>query len=664
MRMAGAVAGACFTCFAALVPVASGAQDDARPIDVLHYDVEVAVLADGLTMNVGIHAQLDGAPDEWQLELAGSMRVSSASAAGRELPFRQEGGRLVLDLSGVPAGASELDVDVAIEGTPFNQFPADRGGYVRTKVDAEIAYIRSQYAWLPRAMDDPATYRTLVDAPRDWIVQTAGRRTGVQDSGERRIWTFEESHPVRQTGLVAGPYRAVEAESAGDLALAALVFPGHEEAGRALLSVARDALARYSERFGDIAGESFSIVEMPSEFGAGSGYGEAGYVLIGSGAFASTEPAPWVRATVAHEAAHLWWGRALEFANFANEALASYATLELVEAVEGADSARSLRAKAVGAVLAAAADGKEVALADIPGFGGGMDPETYRVHAYDKGMMLLAMVESAVGRDALDAALRDFLGEKAGALVGWTDLADALRGAGREARAVVDQWEVPGIPALALDVETKKAGRAWRVTGSLTQEGTQKPFRMVVPIVAVCGEERVEELVTLKGKKASVRFEVPSEPQRVLIDPGYRLLVGRPMPSEEELDAAIKRAHEVVGSPLVTDEERCLATIQLLRGLLETGPGKYEGYCHTGIGRCLFRVGRFDEAKTSLETALRFGAGGPFHRGWVHLRLGNIADLEGRREDALEHYALAQDPGASKAAAAEAKKFAERPYER
>ncbi len=132
----------------------------------------------------------------------------------------------------------------------------------------------------------------------------------------------------------------------------------------------------------------------------------------------------------------------------------------------------------------------------------------------------------------------------------------------------------------------------------------------------------------------------------------------------EDVDAAIERAHEVVGSPNVTDVERCEETIELLRGLLDSGPGKHEGYCHTGIGRCLFRLGRLEEAKASLETALRHGAGGPFHRGWVHLRLGNIADVDGRRKDALDHYEKAQAPGASKAAAADAARFAERPYRR
>ena len=40
----------------------------------------------------------------------------------------------------------------------------------------------------------------------------------------------------------------------------------------------------------------------------------------------------------------------------------------------------------------------------------------------------------------------------------------------------------------------------------------------------------------------------------------------------------------------------------------------------------LIHDGKLDEAELELEAALAAGAGGPFHRSWVQLRLGNIDD--------------------------------------
>jgi hypothetical protein len=76
-----------------------------------------------------------------------------------------------------------------------------------------------------------------------------------------------------------------------------------------------------------------------------------------------------------------------------------------------------------------------------------------------------------------------------------------------------------------------------------------------------------------------------------------------------------------------------------------------------------FRLGHLEEAEKELLEALRLGAGGPFHRGWVHLRLGCVADLRGDRKAALEHYGkVAKADGSSKAAAEKAKSFLDKAY--
>lgn len=86
--------------------------------------------------------------------------------------------------------------------------------------------------------------------------------------------------------------------------------------------------------------------------------------------------------------------------------------------------------------------------------------------------------------------------------------------------------------------------------------------------------------------------------------------------------------------------------------------------CHTGLGRCLFRLGKHGEAEQEFEAALRLGAGGPFHRSWIHLRLGNMADVAGDREKALESYrkAVGQGSNASSEAVRRAQRFTEKPY--
>lgn len=126
---------------------------------------------------------------------------------------------------------------------------------------------------------------------------------------------------------------------------------------------------------------------------------------------------------------------------------------------------------------------------------------------------------------------------------------------------------------------------------------------------------------------------------------------------------AFDEAFAVVNDPGEADTAKLLRAIGLLRGLVAARVR--EGQCRVGIGRCLFRLGRREESRAEFETALALGGFGPFTRSWAWLRLGCIADLDGRRAEAEGHYrdvlglpdAPNLDPQKSRASL-----FLERPY--
>ncbi len=645
--------------------------------DVVRYEIDVSVRPDGLRERVAVHLSPASVPRKLELRLAAAMRVTAVESSGRPLPFDQpsNGSHVIVDTKDVDGPQDvPIVVTLTVEGRPLVRFPKERGGFVRTSVGEKSAYIRSQYPWYPRRADDPATFRVTADVPEAWRVRTAGHgERGDADEG-RVQWRYASDAPTREIGLVAGPYTMVEREAGNEFVLDALVFPGHEDAAQHLLGVAARAFEHYAGRFGVVTHRRFSLVEMPDAFGRGSGYGEDGYVLIGSGAFDAAGDAPWADSLVAHEVAHTWWGREVAFSNFVSESLASYATLGFVAADLGEDVARLERRKAVEAVVEATAADQEIALTDINGFGGGMDPRTYRVHAYEKGMMILSMLEDSIGREALDAELAKLIDERRGELIDYAVVRDALARSGKEAKALLARWEQPGIPELTLDHAVKEGRRKATLTGTLGQRSLNEPGSsnkqrsskktgpLQVTVVAICGEEMVSTVVDLKGKSARFKLDVPAAPDSVVVDPDYRILAQRPRSGSLDPDAVIKEAFGVVNSPGASDRATCEKTIAQLRALLRSGAGKHEGLCHTGIGRCLFRLDRLDEAQVAFASALRLGAGGPFHVAWIHLRLGCIADVQGDRDAALEHYRKASGRRASKSTAAMASRFLERRY--
>ena len=149
------------------------------------------------------------------------------------------------------------------------------------------------------------------------------------------------------------------------------------------------------------------------------------------------------------------------------------------------------------------------------------------------------------------------------------------------------------------------------------------------------------------------------------VDPDFLVLAARGTAGAVDAKKDLEEAGAVANDQTEADPKKLQDAMARLRALLkaEAVSGGEEALCHTFIAHCLFRLGRTEEAADEYGTALRLGAGGPFHRGWVHFRLGNIADLRGKRKDALEHYnAVIESKGSSSTAVGRARKCLEKPY--
>ena len=186
---------------------------------------------------------------------------------------------------------------------------------------------------------------------------------------------------------------------------------------------------------------------------------------------------------------------------------------------------------------------------------------------------------------------------------------------------------------------------------------------MTVELVARSGKDEVRTTVVLTGSKKKFRLTAPFAAEQVLDDPDYHHLEGPPAAAGMDPRQVIEATFKVVNSPKQNDSDLLTKTITTLGKLLAADPGDYEGLCHTGIGRCRFRMGEFEEARSAFEEALRLGAGGPFHRAWIYLRLGNMADVEKNRKAALAHYQRAVSQGRRYHAAKRAASYLNQPYQ-
>lgn len=631
--------------------------EGAETIDVISYTMDVAIHEDGIKETVIIKAKPLKKVKNVELRLAEAMKIQTCLLGDEEVAFSRDGWDCRLDLSKHKLSKDEFSITFELRGRPYVRFSESRGGFTRTNVCSEHAYIRSQYAWYPRKDNDPATFDVSLAARKDWQAHTAGRLQEQSERDDLAVRRFVQENPIRRIGLAAGPYEVVEERTSDGLIIDALVFAGHEEAGRLLIKMAVKAMEFYSSIFGAVHVDRFRLVEMPAAFGKGSGYGETGYVLLGTGAFDDAGESPWVESLVAHEVCHTWWGQQVGFKHFASEALATYGTQRYMEMAHGEEEARKERKRSIRKIVTVANDVGEADLADIRNWGANMDPQVYTVHAYEKGAMILHMLETAMGRDEFDALLQQFFKKHQGKVIDYKTLKKEL--GGKKWKGIFDQWGKPGIPQLTIEHEAARSGSDYRVKGKLLQEGLKKPFKMDVTLRARSGEKVFDHKVNVKKASTAISFKCPFEPKEILIDPNGDIIYCAPVPFDFE---AIKKSiFAVANSPNLRDEAKLTKALSDIDRVLETSP-ESDSVFHTAKGRCLFRLGKFKEAMEEFETALKGGAGGPFHRQWIYLRMGCIADLKKKRKEAKKYYKKAIATNGSDFALGKAERFLEKPY--
>lgn len=599
-------------------------------VDVVSYTIDAVIEDERIVETVEMAVSSRKAVRELELQLASSVELRSCTWDGKDVPFQRSNWDLTLDLRAAGSPQGEFTIRFELDGQPHN---FQRKKFLRTVISPEHAHIRSQYAWYPRRVDDMARYDTRLSVRKDWVARTAGDLQGTEESGDRVVWHYRLEKPTQDIGLAAGPYSSVERSTESGLELNALVFEGHEEGAKILLDVAEQSIGFFTSLFGPMSEGHFTLVEMPPAFGAGSGYGETGYALIGSGAFENAADAPWAKSLIVHEVSHTWWGREVAFSDFGSEMLATYSTMRFNEAFGGADTARDERKKFVKRVGSTAARTGLMSLDAIEGFGGGADPAVYSVCAYDKAALLLHALELERGRGAFDQALGELFETSRDQTLSYAEVKKRLPDS--RSKWVFAQWAKGEIPEVSVESKVTKSGASYSIKGTLLQEGTTKPFRMQITLRATSGDQFVDHVVKVKQAQTTFKFKCDFEPEALLIDPEFHYAIAQA--NDVDIEALTPAIFRVANNPKEADPAALRQTVDDARRVIASGQAD-EAVYHTAIGRCRFRLGEFEEARKEFDLAMKGGAGGPFHRAWIELRRGCMADVEKDRKMAKIQY--------------------------
>jgi ABC-2 type transport system permease protein len=391
-------------------------------------------------------------------------------------------------------------------------------------------------AFLPLG-DQPFTTRIRVNAPDSYRVNATGVMVDEEVTSGRRIAIWESDHPVRIFNVIASRWKVKKGEGAE-----IYYHPKHTYNVDEMLEAMVAARRFYSAWFAPYPWRDLRLSEFPNLALYAQGPPTNITFSEGIGFLTKSEPkanaAFWI---TGHEVAHQWWANMLMPGRGpGNEILAEgmshYSTILLTEEVKGLEQRFAFCRQIEDSYGNNRRVDSERSLLQVDGSRPGDNAVIY-----DKGGWVMWMLHQFLGREAMLAGLRELL-DIYGNQADHATLPDFIATMRRRApdpaayEAFVQQWfhEVV-VPEYKLsDLERVADGDGSRVRVKIRNVGSG---RMPVEVAATRGERFTKEggpgpeyrearvIVELGGDEAGeTEIRCDFEPERVVVDPDYRVL--------------------------------------------------------------------------------------------------------------------------------------------
>ena len=374
----------------------------------------------------------------------------------------------------------------------------------------------------------PFTSHIRIDVPQGYIANSVGTRTGVHHADGRSVHTFDNRVPVRALNVVAA--RWAERRAPG----AVIHFhPQHAAHVDEMLATLVAAKRRYGDWYAPYPWPELRVNEYAALITRAQGFA-SNLALSEDMGFTTAAVAEDRLPTiiVAHEAAHQWWGNLLTpaaapGADVLIESMANHATLRLLEAEHGDEARRRFALQLEQRFHERRHDGTEQPLATISSIASSAGETAI----YDKGALVLWMLERHLGRDAWQRAVHTFFNQHRGAeaLPTLPDFLAALRREAADAIAFdqfVAQWMyTTTLPEFQTsDVRIARDGVRWKLDAVIANVGSTDGH-ITLAASGAAGSVGVTQNVALPAAATRrVRFDLGFQPTRLVVDPDVHVL--------------------------------------------------------------------------------------------------------------------------------------------
>jgi hypothetical protein len=508
------------------------------------------------------------------LELSQYLRVSEVRVDGQRADFIQNPAVSGSELARRGDDLIGLVFPHALEKDRSVRVLFKYSGPVMFRAGGELLYVGERGTWYPNAGPSYSHYDLTFEYPDEWLLVATGKPVSDRSENGWHTSRFVSEKPIARAGFNLGKFETASA-SAGTVTVRAyaaknveqsLAVPAahagkHIQPAKEVEDIAQRTAAAvrfFSEQFGPFPYSDLEVTQLPALLSQSW----PGLIYLSSMAFLSPDERRALgihgaynelllsRLMLAHEAAHQWWGDAVDWESYRDEwiieALANYSALIMLErddpqAMQTAlDYYKSelLKDTSNGMV----GDAGPVTLGSR--LTSSRFPNAYERVLYGRGTWLIHMLRTMLRNaspehnDALFfTALKGLLAMSPGHKISTLDLQHAFE-VGLPASLnyehhksldwFFDSW-VNGvsIPQFTLEnLQLTPSRNGVKVSGVIRQNNADKYMVTAVPVYAVDqnGKQAFLASVFVDEAKEEFTLEAPAGTSQILIDPENTLL--------------------------------------------------------------------------------------------------------------------------------------------
>jgi hypothetical protein len=540
------------------------------------------------------------------------------------------------------------------EGTITGNEDGPVEGLKLAAIEEPISYLLYQSRWFPMTgyLTDRFTAEIHVKVPQGMRVLASGSQGGPTEttlaSGKPGdLYNFNWTRPGFPGTVIAGRFVApVSATGAANLHV--YLGVSHQQSKTELAETAAKEMDFFTNTFGAPESSRLNVVELPDDTLPAVWAPELA-AIMGS----RTGDKSGIR-LLANTIAHQWWGSEVSPQTM-NDAwitngMSRYGELMYLEDENGKTALKNANQD-----ISASALAYDTTPLSSAGRLSAFSPQ-FQSMTLDKGSMVFHMLRWEVG----DAMFKKIL---QGALSEYTDRGMRTSDFEKVAEAQSQQQLTPffaqwvdgtGAPQFVNKYAVYRLGnnKGFRTIGEIQQD--LDLFRMPVELKVETDGKTELKKVDVVGSDSQFVVDTFGRPRHISIDPDGWVLKASP---DLQVRVAILK-----GQQLVSQGDLAAALGEFQKALEANSQSSLANY---RIGEVLFSQRNYQASANAYRDALR-GDGDPrWTEVWSHIRLGEIFDVTGQRDRAVNEYRQAvQTNDNTQGAVNEARQYLQKPYQK